>query len=111
MGQLENPKHELFAQALIKHNGRQTEAYMEVYPKSKYDSARHSAAILLTNAYIRERIRQLLGEHGLGVAELLKKLKDLTEATRIIKAPTCNMLSLFMEYSWKPSGWHFIFIA
>ena len=49
---------------------------MEVYPKSKYDSARHSAAILLTNAYIKERVRQLLEEHGLGVAELLKKLKE-----------------------------------
>ena len=85
MEQLENPKHEMFAQALIKHNGNQTRAYMEVYPKSKYDSARHSAAILLTNAYIRERIRQLLGEHGLSVAELLKKLKDLTEATKIVR--------------------------
>jgi hypothetical protein len=42
---------------------------------------------LLTNAYIRERIRQLLEEHGLGVAELLKKLKDLTEATRIVRRP------------------------
>jgi len=87
MEQLENRRHELFAQALIKHKGHQTEAYMEVYPKSKYDSARHSAAILLRNAYIQERVRELLTTHELGIAELLKKLKGLTEATRIVRRP------------------------
>jgi hypothetical protein len=83
--EISNPKHELFAQALIKHKGHQTEAYMEVYPKSKYDSARHSAAVLLRNAYIRERIRELLDTHGLGVTKLLKKLKELTEAYKTVR--------------------------
>ena len=60
------PKQELFAQALVKHKGHQTNAYLEVYPQAKYDSARHSASILLTNAYIKQRVYEILEQNGLG---------------------------------------------
>ena len=82
MEPLNNPKHELFAQALIKHGGHQTKAYLEVYPKSKYASARHSASLLLTNAYIRQRLNELLEQNGLALLDCIRKLKNLTEAER-----------------------------
>ncbi len=66
----------MFARALVKHNGHQTNAYLEVYPEAKYDSARHSASVLLTNAYIKQRISEILEQNGLGLKEVIKKLSD-----------------------------------
>lgn len=76
------PKQELFAQALVKHKGHQTNAYLEVYPQAKYDSARHSASILLTNAYIKQRVYEILEQNGLGLKEVAKKLSELMNAKR-----------------------------
>lgn len=70
------PSHEMYAQAVIKHGGNLTKAYLEVYPKSKYDSARHSASILLTNVYIKQRVYEILEKNGLGLNEVAKKLSE-----------------------------------
>ena len=80
--QLENSRHELFAQALIKHKGNQTRAYMEIYPNSS--SARFCASRLLANVVIQRRVSELLEAHGLGVPVLIKTLKKLTNAKKII---------------------------
>ncbi len=80
MEQLGNTKHELFAQALVKHKGHQTHAYLEVYPSSNYDSARHSASILLRNAYIKQRVGEILEQNGLGLKEVVKKLAEFMNA-------------------------------
>ena len=84
MAQLENPRHELFTQALIKNGGHQTNAYLDVYPNSKYASARHSASLLLTNVYIKQRLNELLEQNGLGIADCILKLKALTEAEKFL---------------------------
>jgi hypothetical protein len=65
------PKEELFAQALIKHQGHQTNAYLELHPHVKEPSARANASRLLSQ--------------GLGIKDILKRLKELSEATRTIK--------------------------
>lgn len=79
------PSHEMFVQELMVNKGNASMAYARVYSKAKYASARHSSSVLLTKVDVRRRISELLEAHGLGVAELLKKLKDLTEATRIVR--------------------------
>ena len=75
------PSHEMFVQTLIKNGGHQTEAYMEVY-KAKYDTARHGGSILLRNVEVRRRVSELLESQGLGIVELNKKLKILTNAQK-----------------------------
>lgn len=75
-----NHRHELFAQALIKHGGNMVQAYMSVYNKAKYNSARHSASLLLTNVYIKQRIYEILEQNGLGLQEVIKKLSEFMNA-------------------------------
>ncbi len=75
--------HEMFAQALIKNGGHQTEAYMEVY-KSKRDTARHGGSYLMRNVEIRSRVVELLEAQGLGLLEVIKQLQALTQARKII---------------------------
>ena len=75
MEPLNNTKHELFAQALIKHKGHQTNAYLEIYPKSV--SARFCASRLLANVVIQRRVSELLEAEGLGVMAIIKLLKGL----------------------------------
>ena len=86
---LKNPKHELFAQELIKQGGQQAKAYLAVYPNSTLDSARHSSSVLLTKVDIRLRVSELLEAQGLGVAELVGKIKELTEAKKIVMVNRC----------------------
>jgi hypothetical protein len=79
------PKEELFAQALIKHQGHQTNAYLELHPHVKEPSARANASRLLANVSLRKYIAFLLYSQGLGIKDILKRLKELSEATRTIK--------------------------
>ena len=79
---LENHKHELFTQALLKQGGNQTKAYLEVYHGIKNSSARTNASRLLAIISIRKRLTELLDAQGLGIIELAKRLKDLTEARK-----------------------------
>jgi len=80
---LDNIKHELFVQALIQNGGHKTEAYMSIY-KAKYDTARHGGSFLLRNVEIRRRVSEILEAEGLGILELAKKLKKLTEARKAV---------------------------
>lgn len=84
MEQLENPKHELFAIALIKHKGNQTKAYLETYPDASPESARRSASLLMSKVDVRGRVRGFLEAQGLGLWDINKKLKKLTEAERAV---------------------------
>lgn len=79
---LDNIKHELFSQALLKQGGNQTKAYLEVYSGIKNASARTNASRLLAIISVRKRITELLEAQGLGIVELTKKLKKLTEAKK-----------------------------
>lgn len=71
------PSHEMFCQEVVKQGGNQTNAYLKVYPKAKYPSARHSASLLLTNVYIKQRIYEILEQNGLGLPVVAKKLNEL----------------------------------
>ena len=82
--QLDNPKHELFVQALIKHKGNRTKAYREIYPDANAESARRLGSALLTNIDIKRRLSEFLDAQGLGVIELNTKLKELSEAEKAI---------------------------
>jgi hypothetical protein len=77
-----NIKHELFAQAVLKQGGNQTKAYLEVYPGIKNSSARTNSSRLLAFISVQKRITELMDAQGLGIIELAKKLKDLTEAKK-----------------------------
>jgi phage terminase small subunit len=79
------PSHEMFAQALIKHKGHQTNAYLEAYPGVKEASARTNASRLLANVSVRRYIAILLDSQGLGIKDILKRLKELSEATRTVQ--------------------------
>ena len=79
------PKHELFAQALIKHKGHQTNAYLEAYPGVKEASARTNASRLLANVSVRRYIAQLLEFQGFGIVDIFKKLKALSEAHKTVR--------------------------
>ena len=82
MEPLSNIKHELFTQILLKEGGNQTKAYLEVYSGIKNASARTNASRLLAIISVRKRITELLEAQGLGIMELTKKLKNLTEARK-----------------------------
>jgi len=79
-----NVKHELFAQAIIKHKGHLSLAYQEAYPLANPESARHGGSALWKKVEIQTRVNELLEAQGLGIVELTKKLKDLTEAKKIV---------------------------
>ena len=50
------PEHRMFAQKYVEYYCNGTKAYMAVYPDSSYESAKSSAADLLTNPNIKEYI-------------------------------------------------------
>ena len=80
-----NPKHELFTQALIEAKGNLTAAYAQVYPKASYPSCRQGGWLLSKNVNIQRRLRELLDQNGLGLAECIKKLKALTKAEKFYR--------------------------
>ena len=77
-----NIKHELFALAVIKNKGHLSLAYQEAYPSANPESARHGGSALWKKVEIQTRVNELLETQGLGIIELTKKLKDLTEAKK-----------------------------
>lgn len=81
---LDNVKHECFIQALIRHKGNQTRAYLDTYPDASPESARRSAAFLLTKVDIRRRISGLLEAQGLGLLDLNRQLKKLIRAEKAV---------------------------
>jgi hypothetical protein len=79
------PSHEMFVRALIDNKGNATQAYMQVFPQAKYSSARHSASILLTNVYIKQRFLEILETNGLGLQDVAKKLSKYMNAKIIYR--------------------------
>ena len=79
---LENPKHELFAQALVASKGNLTSAYAQAYPKASYRSCRQGGWLLSKNVNIQRRLRELLEQNGLGLEACIRKLNTLTQAER-----------------------------
>jgi len=61
MGKLNNIKHEIFCNNVIKEKGNLVKAYSNTYPDSKYNTARSSASTLVqTIPTIKPRIHELL---------------------------------------------------
>ena len=68
-------KHQKFVEEYLKcWNGSQ--AYMKVYPKAAYDSARANASKLLANANVVKEISERLSEAQMGADEALLLLAD-----------------------------------
>jgi len=80
-----NIKHELFAQAVIKNKGHLALAYQDVYPAANPESARHGGSALWKKVEIQTKVSELLETQGLGIIEIIKKLKELTEAKKTHK--------------------------
>ena len=74
------PSHEMFVQELIASKGNATKSYLKVFPNAKYDSARHSASILLTNVYIKKRVVEIIEQNGIGLQDVVKKLSNYMNA-------------------------------
>lgn len=115
MEQLDNPKHENFVLALIKHKGNQTKAYQEVYPDASPESARRSASLLMTILDIRERFSGLLEAQGLGVLRLNNKLGRLMKAKKAIivgesihYVPDNHVRLETLKVAYKLHGFHWV---
>lgn len=57
-----------------------TDAYMTVYPKASYDTARANAAKLLANTSIKAEIDRRLKEKQMSADEVLARLSDMARA-------------------------------
>lgn len=69
-------KHCLFVEEYLKQFNA-TKAYLTVYPKSSYDSARANSARLLANDNISKEIQARLDEVHMSAEEALKLLADI----------------------------------
>ena len=82
MPPLKNPKHELFAQNLVKKKFKQVDAYQSTYPESGYDAARVSATRLLENPAIENRVQEIANKKGMTVESLVDDLNNLRQADK-----------------------------
>lgn len=78
---LDNPKHEAFCQAYIKHHNNATEAYKQAGYSAEGDSIKANASRLLTNVNVKERIEELRKETE---EEDLVTRKEVIEALKRI---------------------------
>jgi len=78
------PKEEMFVQSYLKHKFNGTQAYLEINPNVKVTSARVNASRLLANISIRLKISEELSKQGLGIENLITRLKKLTEAFKFV---------------------------
>lgn len=69
-------KHCLFVEEYLKQFNA-TKAYLTVYPKSSYDSARANSARLLANDNISKEIQARLAEVHMSADEALKHMADM----------------------------------
>jgi len=73
---LDNVKHELFANELVKSRGNASKAYAKVYKEADTNSIAPSASRLLTNGKVKDRIAVILEKHNLSLDDLTHKLKE-----------------------------------
>lgn len=82
MPQLDNPRHESFAQA-VASGMKGVDAHRKVYGDSK--SARQRASLLLTNNDIAQRVSELSGQAATGMVMTLQQ--EMEYLTRAILTP------------------------
>ena len=76
MGKLKNAQHEKFAQALIKHEGKQVHAYSEAYPDASRSTIHTNSSRLAHHPEVKQRIRELAEQKGLTLEWLTKRIKS-----------------------------------
>lgn len=73
--------HRAFIDEYIANGYNATRAYLKVYPKSNYESARRAASLLLTNIDIQEAVSQEFSKKVMKREEVLARLSDMGRAT------------------------------
>lgn len=73
-------KHQDFINEYFLQKMNGTDAYMTVYPKASYDTARANAAKLLANTSIKAEIDRRLKEKQMSADEVLARLSDMARA-------------------------------
>ena len=69
-----NKRHKLFADTYLSNGFNGTQAYLTVYPKASYDTARVNSQKLLLNTAIKEYIEQQISQLVMGKNEFLVTL-------------------------------------
>jgi terminase small subunit-like protein len=73
-------KHKLFIDAYMETLNA-TRAYMQVYPKASYETARRAASALMTSHDIREVIAERFKARAMGSEEIIARLSDMASGT------------------------------
>lgn len=81
MATAKEKKHQEFINQYFLCNLNQTEAYLKVYPKSSYDSARANSARLIAEDNISAEINRRLKEKQMSADEVLARLGDMASAS------------------------------
>lgn len=85
MPPLKNPKHELLAKNVVKHNYNMTKAYLDTYPTASYESANSSVFPLVKSSpAIQGRIQEIANSKGMTVESQIDKLVECQSATKPI---------------------------
>ena len=80
-----DPKHQLYAKNLIKHQGNKKNAYLETYPTCSVSSASTGASQLLkAHPEIKEEVTYQLNRQGVTIEKLSKKLYKLLDSEKAI---------------------------
>ena len=70
-------RHKVFVDEFFNKKFNATEAYLAVYPKSNYNSARANSARLIATDNVKEEIKSRLAEMHMSSDEVLKEFTDL----------------------------------
>ena len=80
-----DPKHQLFAKNLVKHQGNKKNAYLETYPTCSVSSASTGASQLLkAHPEIIDEVKYALNSQGVTINKLSKKLAQLLDSEKPI---------------------------
>jgi hypothetical protein len=97
--QVAETRHAAFIAEFISNGYNATRAYLKVYPNSGYDAARSSAAALLTNPNIRERIEKEFEKKVMKKEEVLARLSDMARATHYPFIEFADDGSVYFDFS------------
>ena len=70
-------RHKVFVDEFFNKKFNATEAYLAVYPKSNYNSARANSARLIATDNVKEEIKSRLAEMHMSSDEVLKELSEI----------------------------------
>ena len=84
MPKLKNPKYELQAKALVKHNFNKTQAYLNTHPGCSYNTANSNGnnTKIQAQASIQQRAIEIAEQAGLGLKDIIQSLDDDLNATK-----------------------------